>query len=83
MSTYTFPSGRTYTSGQPYGIEEVGEDAREYLHMGSCYIFLGTGHDMTMYKITKACKEDTRKMWKGGPNVYEWITNDILRKKHD
>ena len=73
MASYKFPSGRTYVAGQIYGSEDVGGDAQKYLHTGSCYIFLGTGSDMSMYKITRACKEDTRKMWKDGPTVYEWI----------
>lgn len=71
--SYTFPSGRTYKSGEIYGAEDVGEDAQKYIRAGACYIFLGTGSDLSTYRITKACKEDPRRMWEGGPNVYEWI----------
>ena len=79
--SYTFSSGRSYESGQIYGPEDVGDDAREYIQEGSCYIFLGTGNDMSMYRITKACKDDTRTMWEGGPNLYEWIHKRVTNNQ--
>ena len=77
---YTFSSGRTYELGQ--GYDNVGVDAREYIKVNpSCYIFLGTGsnggrmfdNNGRVYRITKAFKDDPRKMWDGGPNLFEWI----------